>query len=158
MPPPTGVVSGALMRSEEHTSELQSLRHFVCRLLLGKMKPRILVGSPGVVTGRSVLVPVRPKKGEHLFRDTFLGRRRCESHKVQGYVFFLMIRRPPRSTLFHYTTLFRSIVGLLARDRLRGGRGRHRRGVDPLGAAGQGVGGDLAQASLEQRRRMPGQL
>src|SRR3982075_4065768 len=41
-------------RSEEHTSELQSLAHLVCRL------------------------------------------------------FFLMIRRPPRSTLFPYTTLFRS--------------------------------------------------
>src|SRR3712207_8961875 len=27
-------------------------------------------------------------------------------------VFFLMIRRPPRSTLFPYTTLFRSTVGL----------------------------------------------
>src|SRR5689334_25441924 len=25
------------------------------------------------------------------------------------YIFFLMIRRPPRSTLFPYTTLFRSI-------------------------------------------------
>src|SRR2546427_12325675 len=31
--------------------------------------------------------------------------------------FFLMIRRPPRSTLFPYTTLFRSIGGLL-RQRL----------------------------------------
>ena len=28
------------------------------------------------------------------------------------FVFFLMIRRPPRSTLFPYTTLFRSDVGL----------------------------------------------
>src|SRR3712207_8438064 len=27
------------------------------------------------------------------------------------YVFFLMIRRPPRSTLFPYTTLFRSFAG-----------------------------------------------
>src|SRR5256885_4786601 len=27
--------------------------------------------------------------------------------------FFLMIRRPPRSTLFPYTTLFRSVLGLL---------------------------------------------
>src|SRR5262245_65617531 len=27
------------------------------------------------------------------------------------YIFFLMIRRPPRSTLFPYTTLFRSVVG-----------------------------------------------
>src|SRR6266576_5952435 len=26
----------------------------------------------------------------------------------QGFFFFLMIRRPPRSTLFPYTTLFRS--------------------------------------------------
>src|SRR2546430_10357026 len=31
------------------------------------------------------------------------------------YFFFLMIRRPPRSTLFPYTTLFRSQFGL-ARD------------------------------------------
>src|SRR5260370_37277991 len=28
--------------------------------------------------------------------------------------FFLMIRRPPRSTLFPYTTLFRSILALFA--------------------------------------------
>src|SRR3712207_7607356 len=27
---------------------------------------------------------------------------------IVGYIFFLMIRRPPRSTLFPYTTLFRS--------------------------------------------------
>src|SRR3712207_8012150 len=26
------------------------------------------------------------------------------------YIFFLMIRRPPRSTLFPYTTLFRSVI------------------------------------------------
>src|SRR3990172_2133422 len=46
----------AKRRSEEHTSELQSRLHLVCRLL-----------------------------------------------------FFLMVRRPPRSTLFPYTTLFRSL-------------------------------------------------
>src|SRR3989442_14488689 len=28
------------------------------------------------------------------------------------FFFFLMIRRPPRSTLFPYTTLFRSIIAL----------------------------------------------
>src|ERR1041384_6788568 len=50
-------------RSEEHTSELQSLAYLVCRLL------------------------------------------------------FLMIRRPPRSTLFPYTTLFRSILTVLVNDR-----------------------------------------
>src|SRR5436189_3936191 len=32
--------------------------------------------------------------------------------------FFLMIRRPPRSTLFPYTTLFRSIVSRLLAERL----------------------------------------
>src|SRR2546427_7110342 len=30
-------------------------------------------------------------------------------------IFFLMIRRPPRSTLFPYTTLFRSQPGVVAR-------------------------------------------
>src|SRR2546426_9222923 len=30
------------------------------------------------------------------------------------FFFFLMIRRPPRSTLFPYTTLFRSLLGLIA--------------------------------------------
>src|SRR3712207_7714986 len=38
-----------------------------------------------------------------------------------------MIRRPPRSTLFPYTTLFRSDVGGRARDR-RGVRLRRRQG------------------------------
>src|SRR5438045_6653295 len=32
--------AGARPRSEEHTSELQSLRHLVCRLLLEKKKTR----------------------------------------------------------------------------------------------------------------------
>src|SRR2546425_2008153 len=32
--------------------------------------------------------------------------------------FFLMIRRPPRSTLFPYTTLFRSIVDSFPTERL----------------------------------------
>src|SRR2546427_1258085 len=30
---------------------------------------------------------------------------------VDFFFFFLMIRRPPRSTLFPYTTLFRSLLG-----------------------------------------------
>src|SRR2546430_12857408 len=32
----------------------------------------------------------------------------CNHHPQASYFFFLMIRRPPRSTLFPYTTLFRS--------------------------------------------------
>src|SRR3990167_7080874 len=53
-----GRLAGERLRSEEHTSELQSQSNNICRLLLEKI--------------------------------------------------FLMIRRPPRSTLFPYTTLFRS--------------------------------------------------
>src|SRR2546422_5455523 len=42
-----------------------------------------------------------------------------------------MIRRPPRSTLFPYTTLFRSQPRIAARDRGRGGGvPRRARGVD----------------------------
>src|SRR5258705_4568870 len=37
VPPPTARSAGEI-RSEEHTSELQSLRHLVCRLLLEKKK------------------------------------------------------------------------------------------------------------------------
>src|SRR5438874_7464068 len=33
-----------------------------------------------------------------------------EFHPLSAMFFFLMIRRPPRSTLFPYTTLFRSLV------------------------------------------------
>src|SRR2546430_13206776 len=35
------------------------------------------------------------------------------------FLFFLMIRRPPRSTLFPYTTLFRSVEVRLALDSQR---------------------------------------
>src|SRR5262245_62431641 len=36
-------------RSEEHTSELQSLRHLVCRLLLEKKKPNVPSGQRDVI-------------------------------------------------------------------------------------------------------------
>src|SRR3989454_8447137 len=58
------------------------------------------------------------------------------------FFFFLMIRRPPRSTLFPYTTLFRSVI-----DRRFHGRELHR-DLGPHGAHGlthgsdQGLGGD----------------
>src|ERR1041384_450548 len=46
-------------------------------------------------------------------------------------VFFLMIRRPPRSTLFPYTTLFRSALARRRSPR-RGGRGPDRRDPRPF--------------------------
>src|SRR5262245_6356006 len=73
-------VVASFARSEEHTSELQSLRHLVCRLLL---------------------------------------------------------RRPPRSTLFPYPTLFRSRHSLLA-DAHRAGVAMLPAAVDPPGERGHG--------------------
>src|SRR3989442_1347414 len=49
------VVGLIVSRSEEHTSELQSRPHLVCRLLLEKKKQRFLCPSAGVnhaLTGR----------------------------------------------------------------------------------------------------------
>src|SRR3712207_5848687 len=54
---------------------------------------------------------------------------------IMKFFFFLMIRRPPRSTLFPYTTLFRSEAA-----RGRGGRLFRRRGRG-RGGARQGLGG-----------------
>src|SRR5258708_13708216 len=48
--------------------------------------------------------------------------------------FFLMIRRPPRSTLFPYTTLFRSRDGIAAGPEARAGQ--HRVAVDAACALG----------------------
>src|SRR5476649_3105497 len=76
-------------RSEEHTSELQSHSDLVCRLLLEKKK-KTITPSP---RGRR-----RATRYRALTRWSAILPRR---------IFFLMIRRPPRSTLFPYTTLFR---------------------------------------------------
>src|SRR5258707_5612352 len=48
----------------------------------------------------------------------------CRSRSTPSFFFFLMIRRPPRSTLFPYTTLFRSPTFLAPRRRRLGIRER----------------------------------
>src|SRR5258705_12596648 len=55
-------------------------------------------------------------------------------HYTLFFFFFLMIRRPPRSTLFPYTTLFRSASPRQARLKVR-----HTRAVqlDLIGVYGQ---------------------
>src|SRR5579884_4091363 len=101
-------------RSEEHTSELQSRGHLVCRLLLEKKKKPYRLG---------ISVPrTRPlpgcRSGSHRPHPGASGLRKLgPSARFRRFrlAFFLMIRRPPRSTLFPYTTLFRS-------RRRRGGR------------------------------------
>src|SRR6478672_13355025 len=62
--------------------------------------------------------------------------RRSSKHLCVSSLFFLMIRRPPRSTLFPYTTLFRSrrrpgpgrLLALTRRHAGEAGRGGHGRG------------------------------
>src|SRR3712207_8749110 len=61
-----------------------------------------------------------------------------------GY-FFLMIRRPPRSTLFPYTTLFRSVLRLQdTRVLLR---------VGSVGAVGERFHADLLPRARAERQR-----
>src|ERR1039457_4587935 len=65
-------------------------------------------------------------------------------------LFVLMIRRPPRSTLFPYTTLFRSPVR--AEDSAPHPRGRGRASEwEPL--HGRGVGGARPRCPLRGARR-----
>src|SRR5690349_24028735 len=66
-------------------------------------------------------------------------------------VFFLIKRRPPRSTLFPYTTLFRSLVAEPARR----GQARRRRGYEAGGPVrpGHGRSGEgRARAALRDRK------
>src|SRR5690554_5051035 len=101
-------------RSEEHTSELQSRPHLVCRLLLEKKKKK-------------------KKKRKHKHTNCDMSTYThivlltlCFSFYILSYqclffFFFLMIRRPPRSTLFPYTTLFRSSMEKVIQEELRYG-------------------------------------
>src|SRR5437899_4440883 len=50
-------------RSEEHTSELQSLRHLVCRLLLEKKKQHLPARLPR--TGHDELAPPHGRRPQH---------------------------------------------------------------------------------------------
>src|SRR5215472_111170 len=92
-------------RSEEHTSELQSLRHLVCRLLLEKKKGR-RCGEDDALRIPRHEAGIIARRRQRLLQK---GSRDDGDMKVQVMIvfFFLMTRPPPRSTLFPYTTLFR---------------------------------------------------
>src|SRR3712207_7284909 len=75
--------------------------------------------------------------------------------------FFLMIRRPPRSTLFPYTTLFRSNHRPPARPRRwsrthrrrpRRRSGRHLRGLRRGGVLDRGVRSEEHTSELQSRQ------
>src|SRR5437016_142587 len=87
----TQIVIHALLRSEERFSR-NAETDLVCRLLLEKKKNNLN----------------RYRTSRHI--DLYHLCITLSSSAVSGFslIFFLMIRRPPRSTLFPYTTLFRS--------------------------------------------------
>src|SRR5215216_1221274 len=104
-------MSGRACRSEEHTSELQSPDHLVCRLLLEKKKNIIVFNRTKKIKKHiSLLLNI----ALNIVRSLTLNVLLCilillaTLFFILTFFFFLMIRRPPRSTLFPYTTLFRS--------------------------------------------------
>src|SRR6266571_1156645 len=105
-----GRLRRAHARSEEHTSELQSHVNLVCRLLLEKKKNISLehLDNDIVVSKNDTNEDVFVKNVNSY--TTKYGRFGLTIHLYNFSIllfFFLMIRRPPRSTLFPYTTLFR---------------------------------------------------
>src|SRR6516164_8339701 len=104
---PTSTTTAGPTRSEEHTSELQSQFHLVCRLLLEKKKKIKVTAIVKQKTYRNKVNYGHRRKNIlltlWLMSLSYLSR----NWRHNFLFFFLMIRRPPRSTLFPYTTLFR---------------------------------------------------
>src|SRR5215216_1407469 len=103
-------LSSTPLRSEEHTSELQSPDHLVCRLLLEKKK-KIKINFLTMLIGNIAIAGIPPFEG-FFSKDEILAAAYAHNpiYYVVGVItaiFFLMFRLPPISTLFPYTTLFR---------------------------------------------------
>src|ERR1022692_3066905 len=92
-------ISSHLSRSEEHTSELQSPWNLVCRLLLEKKDSSKILAS--------TIPPQTAVLGSGLSATAWPGAGAGATERIARF-FFILIGRPPRSTLFPYTTLFRS--------------------------------------------------
>src|ERR1039457_5750712 len=99
------------VRSEEHTSELESPCNLVCRLLLEKKKNAQAVQR---VDKHKVVDSCRAARKDAPQSDPVstcvrsTSQQRSSISAFSFFSFFSMIRRPPRSTLFPYPTLFRS--------------------------------------------------
>src|SRR4028118_584811 len=104
------------LRSEERFSR-NAETDIVCRLLLEKKQsappprppPRTAAGAAPARPRRRRPPPLAPTAAP----DARCPRCRRPRGAPRRCVFFLMIRRPPRSTLFPYTTLFRSEDGIV---------------------------------------------
>src|ERR1044071_5354227 len=92
-------------RSEEHTSELQSRVDISYAVFCLKKDRRY--------GGLKAAAPRAPAAAPHLPVAS-----RLQAYAVRDSLFFSMLRRPPRSTLFPYTALFRSMVAGAADHRI----------------------------------------
>src|ERR1041385_4560117 len=97
-------------RSEEHTSELQSRLHLVCRLLLEKKKAGINLPASHSPPGHG-----NPERFSQTIGPLIASVPSSMTRPM--LFFFLMIRRPPKSKLFPYTTLFQSLLRASLRHR-----------------------------------------
>src|SRR3989475_11004179 len=78
----------------------------------------------------------------------------CAAVRFVSFFFFLMIRRPPRSTLFPYTTLFRSqAAGAAGRRRGRAVHGERHGRHRPRPSRGAAPGRPSAFERMDLRRR-----
>src|ERR1044071_4267542 len=101
-----------LSRSEEHTSELQSRVDISYAVFC--LKKKILCDMSITVdyVGAIVETDTGQAAPALIFAVLFCSEctRAVSIERLALVFFFLMIRRPPRSTLFPYTTLFRSVL------------------------------------------------
>src|SRR6201999_1739749 len=84
--------SGTANRSEEHTSELQSRPHLVCRLLLEKILCSSLFVDLDIHEVRCIL-PIVGKRLKNVFKCTTMSL--CD-HIVQFVSCFFFIHAPPQ--------------------------------------------------------------
>src|SRR3954449_1207048 len=106
---PSSACQKCALRSEEHTSELQSHSHLVCRLLLenkiGFTHTPLVVLAIGARSVFFFHLSHRAARARHRCRVALLLPR--ERRRVLAGQFFLRNGRPPKFPLFPYTTLFR---------------------------------------------------
>src|SRR6202522_379645 len=89
-------------RSEEHTSELQSRRHLVCRLLLEKKNTGAtgFVGSHGARGDAAHCALHRPSHSAPPYPVSTLRLRLTSPSSLARLFFFLNKRAPPEISLF----------------------------------------------------------
>src|ERR1043166_9395031 len=102
---PPAILRARSARSEEHTSELQSRFGISYAVFCLKKKVR---HTKDQIQDLIPAISIRVNKNQRTLVTTLTKRMAEDLAEFLAKNYLLMIRRPPRSTLFPYTTLFRS--------------------------------------------------